>query len=134
MDPFAGSGTTLLAAAEAGHSAFYAEANPFMAWVTTVKTTLTQPILGDSDGIELLREFADEVRSSTGKRKHAGSAISKINESRDYFPSSNLSAIEATKERISAVPACDFRRHSSVEQHDSPNRPPQANNEGPKAS
>ncbi|MYA82163.1 MAG: hypothetical protein F4155_12500 [Acidimicrobiales bacterium] len=57
LDPFGGSGTTALAAAEHGHDCFFSEVNPYLAWVADVKINKARAA-ANSDAVADLASLA----------------------------------------------------------------------------
>lgn len=57
LDPFGGSGTTALAAAEHGHDCYFSEVNPYLAWVADVKINKARAAAG-SDALADLETLA----------------------------------------------------------------------------
>ena len=60
LDPFGGSGTTALAAAEAGHDSWFCEVNPYLAWVADVKVNQSKAAWNAGASADLLT-LADEL-------------------------------------------------------------------------
>lgn len=99
FDPFAGSGTTLLAAALRGHPSFYCEVNPYLSWVTNVKINVTRSAWRDKTLSQLL-ELAERLESG---EKYSGSPNHPLNiadSQRDFFPKGVASSIVGILESI----------------------------------
>jgi DNA modification methylase len=60
MDPFGGSGTTALAAANLGRDSVYAEVNPYLAWIADVKVNQARQA-AMTGGARELRTLANEI-------------------------------------------------------------------------
>ncbi len=58
LDPFGGSGTTALAAAEHSHDCYFSEVNPYLAWVADVKINKARAAAG-SDALADLESLAE---------------------------------------------------------------------------
>jgi methylase of polypeptide subunit release factors len=61
LDPFGGSGTTALTAAEHGLDSWFCEVNPYLAWLADVKVNQSQRITSSSQ-LEPLRRLLSAVR------------------------------------------------------------------------
>ncbi|MDE0655903.1 MAG: hypothetical protein OXH58_04950 [Acidimicrobiaceae bacterium] len=64
LDPFGGSGTTALAAAEHGHDCYFSEVNPYLAWVADVKINKARAAAGSEALADLESLAAAFVRGS----------------------------------------------------------------------
>jgi hypothetical protein len=72
FDPFGGCGTTALAAATMGRDTFFAEVNPYLAWVAHVKVNEARDAVNHPD-LSALARLADDVESGRrweSDRKH----------------------------------------------------------------
>ena len=58
-DPFAGTGTTPLVAAQRGLHAYYSETNPFMLGVVDTKINCVKRLVDSGTGSSVLRAFRD---------------------------------------------------------------------------
>lgn len=72
LDPFGGSGTTALAAAQAGHDSYFCEVNPYLAWVTDVKVNQARVAwkVGAADDIFALADELEQHRVLSTSSQH----------------------------------------------------------------
>ena len=87
LDPFGGSGTTNLVAAEHNLTSSFCEVNPFMAWMADTKINQSKKIKKASD-LHGLLEFKKFMKSLPKKHKGdlAYTTIVEIDSTRHYFP------------------------------------------------
>ncbi len=64
LDPFGGSGTTALAAAEHGYDCYFSEVNPYLAWVADVKVNKARAAASSNASAELTSIATAFVRGS----------------------------------------------------------------------
>ena len=88
-DPFGGSGTTALAAAEIGLNSCFTEANPYLAWLATVKVNAARDASRVPDAPQALRDLARLVRNGRVDRRPSDE-LRTLNDRRDYFPDAAL--------------------------------------------
>lgn len=99
LDPFVGVGTTLVEAKRRGIHAVGIDANPFMCFVSRVKTANYDP--------EILEKEARDLLSRLGEEKQAGyRRIPKISH---YFRPETAEELIAIKQRILKVPNLHLR-------------------------
>jgi hypothetical protein len=85
MDPFAGSGTTLLAASIRNLTSVFCEVNPYLAWVTKVKVNSSR-LVTESD-LAALERFVKVLQSSTPSAKaKAFHPLLDADMRRNFFP------------------------------------------------
>lgn len=99
-DPFSGTGTTPLAAAELGHFGQSIDINPFLQWLGTVKTTNypEEALLATSEaGVEALRTARREVREADLWQPD----LFKIDR---WWTTGNLQALKSLRVGIDAAP------------------------------
>jgi len=87
LDPFGGSGTTGLTAAEKNLESWFCEVNPFMAWMADVKINKSKLVTTDSDLTQLknLAKRAEDGRLSGSKPKNFESIL-ELEKRRSFFP------------------------------------------------
>ena len=98
-DPFGGSGTTCLAAAQLGLDSSYCEINPFLAWLADLKTN---GYIRSCHQSHRLYEFAEDLDNcrSTDTHDSKSHPFIAINASRDYFASDVAKSIVSTLKLI----------------------------------
>ena len=64
LDPFGGSGTTALVAAEHGHDCYFSEVNPYLAWVADVKINKAKAAASSDASADLVSLAAAFARGS----------------------------------------------------------------------
>ena len=86
LDPFGGSGTTALAAAEAGLDSWFCEVNPYLAWVAEVKVNQTQAVVSTRD-LDPLLELRERLGSSDSWLPLGqNSPLLEVQAAMSYFP------------------------------------------------
>lgn len=60
-DPFCGTGTTLLVAAQRGYTTYFSESNPFMVSVIEAKINCVKRLVDSDTGATVLRKFIDSL-------------------------------------------------------------------------
>lgn len=93
-DPFGGTGTTNLVAAEHGIESFYSESNPFMQTVIDAKINVAREYISKYS-VETLRHYIDLVRKLTTKEYKEWGGFEK------YFDSKQLNQLLSIKALIS---------------------------------
>lgn len=89
FDPFGGSGTTALAAAELGFDSFFTEANPYLAWLAGVKVNDAAEASRIAGGPSELRRLGQSV--AAGKvAKAAPPELDGLNARRGFLPPESL--------------------------------------------
>lgn len=98
-DPFGGSGTTCLAAAQLGLDSSYCEINPFLAWLADLKTN---GYIQSRHQSYQLHEFAEDLnhRRSIDIPDSKSHPFIEINAVRDYFTADAATSIVSTLEHI----------------------------------
>lgn len=87
LDPFGGSGTTNLVAAEHNLSSWFCEVNPFMAWMADVKINISRNITRSEDLNDLFT-FKTALEKGMAQRfkKTQYTTIVTVDEKRKFFP------------------------------------------------
>lgn len=98
-DPFAGSGTTCLAAAQLGLNSSYCEINPFLAWLADLKTNGYIRSHQQSCQLYELAQNLNRYRS-IGAHESISHPFAAINKMRDYFATDVAKSIISTLEFI----------------------------------
>ena len=97
LDPFGGSGTTNLVAAEHNLNSWFCEVNPFMAWIADVKINVTKTITR-SDDLKGLIEFKSAIEKGKAQRfkRTQYTTIVSVDEKRAFFPSEVAKMVSST--------------------------------------
>ena len=83
FDPFAGSGTTCLAASQKGLRSVFCEVNPFMVWVTETKINSYQQCVGSGERLrKLARALDTTLATMDAPSEHP---LLTVNEYREFF-------------------------------------------------
>ena len=85
LDCFAGSGTTLLQAANLGLTSFYCEVNPYLAWVTNAKVNSSRSSVRDGS-LSALAKFERYIKSSRSQRVQTSHPLVVADSRRGFFP------------------------------------------------
>jgi hypothetical protein len=85
LDPFGGSGTTALAAAERGHDCYFSEVNPYLAWVADVKINKARAAV-DSDALADLVALATALTSRRLPLADSDHPLIAADRRRGFFP------------------------------------------------
>ena len=96
LDPFGGSGTTALAAAELGYDCLYCEVNPYLAWVADVKVNQSR-IASEIGAGDDLRSLADLFTRGPLPEVDIEHPLVAVDERRGFFPDG------VTREVVSAL-------------------------------
>lgn len=112
LDPFGGSGTTALAAAEAGFSSVFCEVNPYLAWVADVKINRSREgaVTGAADDLRSLEKTLSLGRVSSATDEHP---LLVADRKRGFFPTGVAAQAVGVLERIGSScdgPAADLAR------------------------
>jgi len=108
LDPFCGSGTTLISAQFLGHQAIGVDANPLMCLVSEAKTTWDAPI-GQlkSRAVEVLSALEHDIQESRDAEAPAcGIPMKSVNK---WFLPAVLREVVATREILAHLPPTDRR-------------------------
>jgi len=98
-DPMVGSGSTLIAAAKKGYSAFGSDVNPYCQLI--VSTKLLRPSTEDIEGV---RQFVATIRKDMDVEDNTDRLLA------DYFPDRNRQALLIIERQIQNVTATNVRR------------------------
>lgn len=85
LDPFGGSGTTALAAAERGRDCYFAEVNPYLAWVAGVKVNGCR-VAATSGALEDLRVLQEDLSSGSLPSADPEHPLLLADKRRAFFP------------------------------------------------
>src|SRR4051812_43610811 len=85
FDPFGGSGTTALEASLLGHSSYYAEVNPYLAWVADVKVNQAR-VAFDHPLFGRLAELQAMLSQDAPFEADSDHALLHVDEKRKFFP------------------------------------------------
>jgi hypothetical protein len=85
FDPFGGSGTTALAAAGAGCESFFAEVNPYLAWVAETKVNHARAAVGDP-ALQEVSRLAGRLRAGEEFAPRSDHALLQVDRRRHFFP------------------------------------------------
>jgi hypothetical protein len=100
FDPFGGSGTTALEASLLGHSSYYAEVNPYLAWVADVKVNQARVAL-DHPLFEQLVELQVMLSQHAPFESNSDHALLHVDDKRQFFPSGVAKDVVGVLEWIS---------------------------------
>jgi hypothetical protein len=97
LDPFGGSGTTNLVAAEHNLNSWFCEVNPFMAWMADVKINVSKSITRSEDLNDLIAlKKALEKGKAQRFKKTQYTTIVNVDENRSFFPPGVADAVSST--------------------------------------
>jgi hypothetical protein len=102
LDPFGGSGTTALAAAELGYDTSYCEVNPYLAWVADVKVNVVQNATAREDLIKLI-DFAGMLERGFEPIGSMSHPLVVADQCRGFFPSNVALTVVGLLEHIDAI-------------------------------
>lgn len=143
LDPFGGSGTTALAAAERGYDCAFCEVNPYLAWVADVKVNRSR-IAWQSGAAADLVALAEAIRSRAPRAKQRDHPLLVVDARRRYFPdgvaAQVLGALRLAEERCrpealplarlavatSLIPASNMVRRTDLRRRRPGDPPPRA--------
>lgn len=97
LDPFGGSGTTNLVAAEHDLDSSFCEVNPFMAWMADVKINVTKQVTraDDLSGLRAFKSALEKGKPQLFKRIQY-TTIVKVDEKRSFFPAGVAETVSST--------------------------------------
>ncbi|MGP5165596.1 hypothetical protein [Arthrobacter rhombi] len=93
FDPFSGSGTTALTCAISGRNSGYAEVNPYLRWVASVKTDASRAAVGEHQELDLLVRFLGCGEGRKWGAADPDDAFAEISKRRDYFQDDAIASI-----------------------------------------
>lgn len=85
FDPFAGSGTTLLVAAQAGVPSFFSEVNPYLSFVANTKVNAAREATNDS-GLPRLLDLAKVLEERRPLPENPSHPLLQVDSKRNFFP------------------------------------------------
>jgi hypothetical protein len=101
LDPFAGSGTTSLAASLRGFDSMFCEVNPYLAWVADVKVNATRQAVA-TDDLSTLPALAADVADGGGRQGSWRHPLVAADRRRTFFPTGVSRLAVGLLERIDA--------------------------------
>lgn len=108
FDPFGGCGTTALAVALAGKDSYFAEVNPYLAWVAKVKVNHARAAV-DDPGLNRLHELAKLIDAGLDVAIDEDHPLVVADRKRSYFPpgvaGSVITILEWIDQELSGAPA-----------------------------
>lgn len=97
LDPFGGSGTTALTAAEHGLDSWFCEVNPYLAWLGDVKVNQSPLVVSDEQlrPMRTLLEMAESGRLPSDPLRHPSPLLT-ADAKRSYFPMDVAAQVSGT--------------------------------------
>jgi len=95
LDPFSGTGTTPLCAAEHGHDAVAIDINPFLVWFGTAKTAVY-----DSETVQAAAEAGERIAGAVARRSTEPVAVPPISNPERWWDAGSLQYLRTTRAAI----------------------------------
>lgn len=110
FEPFAGSGTTPLAASELGIKTYYTESNPFMRFITDTKTNVVSRCIKNKEEIKInLNTFLEQVETSINNNQNTITKNISIGGFEKFYHPAVLKKLLIIKEEINNISSNDCK-------------------------